>query len=66
MPANILGSIPIPLKSAEVDVANDVEADDDGSEVLGDLLCSSLLTLARDGGLGDGDDLDPRGDGADL
>ena len=41
-----------------------LEDDDEATDVLGDLLCSSLFTLARDGGLGEGDDLDVRGDGA--
>merc|ERR1719414_1289828 len=35
---------------------------DDGTDVLGDLRCSSLFTLARDGGLGDGEDLAALGD----
>ena len=70
IPANIFGSIPIPLNRLDVDVAKaaavEVEEDDEGKDVFGDLLCSSLFTLARDGGLGEGEDLDVRGDGADL
>lgn len=70
IPANIFGSMPIPLKSIDVDEASDVATEvvgtDDGTEVLGDRLCSSLLTLALDGGLGEGEVLDGRGDGADL
>ena len=67
IPANIFGSIPIPLKKADVEVDKDVEGVlEDGTLGLGDFLCSSLLTLARDGGRGDGEDREVRGEGADL
>ena len=62
--------MPIPLRIIDVDDANDDDTEVVGAgvddEALGDLLCSSLLTLALDGGLGEGDVLDGLGDDADL
>merc|ERR1719394_1708716 len=61
--ASILGSSPVAAAMAEaVEVVTEVL--EDGTEVLGDevLRCSSLLALALEGGLGDGEALEVRGD----
>ena len=49
------------------DVEEDKDVDgvlDDGMLVRGDFLLSSLLTLERDGGRGEGEDREVRGEGA--
>ena len=68
MEASILGSRPVAAAMAE---AVDIEAvvlEDPTLEALGDevLLCSSLLALALEGGRGDGEALEVRGDWTSL
>ena len=55
------------LIRADVDEDKDVDGVlDDGMLVRGDFLLSSLFTLERDGGRGEGEDREVRGEGADL
>ena len=70
MPASILGSMPreaglTPPRRDAMEVAVLVLGELAAADVLGDLL-SSLFELALDGGLGDGEALEPLGEGADL
>ena len=57
------------LSNIEVDEGTEVDNEvvmDDGADVLGDRRCSSLLALFLEGGLGEGEAADVRGDEADL